>query len=265
MSAARVTVTIVQTGAVGGRVGSGRIALVSSLLAEALRTLRSPGRPVRILDCGGGSGAYAVPLAGAGADVTVVDISADALATLRRRADEAGVSAAVHAVNGDVEALAQLISDGFVRAPGRPADGQFDAVLAHGVLDAVDRVEATFAAMAAAVRPGGLISVLVGNPIASVLGRALGGEPALALAELRSLDEPAPVGPDAVAQFALNAGLVIEARYGIGVFSDLVPGSAGDGPGGRAAVASLDAEAAARYPFADLAGRIHLLVRRPSD
>jgi hypothetical protein len=30
-------------------------------------------------------------------------------------------------------------------------------------------------------------------------------------------------------------------------------------------LAQLDAEAAARSPFADLAGRIHLLLRRPLD
>ena len=40
-------------------------------------------------------------------------------------------------------------------------------------------------------------------------------------------------------------------------------GAALDVPGAREAVRLLDAEAAARSPFADLAGRIHLLVRRP--
>lgn len=244
--------TGVQTDTGRERPGSGRLGLVSSLLAEALGSAATPGRQLRILDCGGGSGAYAVPLAAGGAEVTVVDISADALATLRRRADEAGVSAAIHAVAGDVESLGDLAE------PGR-----FDAVLAHGVLDAVDRVETTFAAMAAAVCPGGLFSVLVGNPVASVVARALAGEPALALEELRRLDDGAQAGPDAVARLAQRAGLLVEARRGIGVFSDLVPGAAGDAPGGRAALASLDAEAASRSPFAELAGRIHLLLRRP--
>src|SRR3712207_8582015 len=48
-------------------------------------------RTLRVLDVGGGSGTLAVPLAEAGHDVTVVDPSADALATLRRRAETAGV------------------------------------------------------------------------------------------------------------------------------------------------------------------------------
>ena len=68
--------------------------LVSSLLDRRARHgLGPPAARAALLDCGGGSGTFAVPLAAAGADVTVVDISADALATLQRRADEAGVAA----------------------------------------------------------------------------------------------------------------------------------------------------------------------------
>jgi hypothetical protein len=119
--------------------------------------------------------------------------------------------------------------------------------------------------MAAAVRPGGLLSVLVGNPLAAVLARALAGEPALALHELRELDgDTDRLGPDAVLALCAGAGLSVEARHGIGVFSDLVPGSALDAPGAREALAQLDAEAASRTPFADIAGRIHLLARRSS-
>ncbi|HEV7204396.1 MAG TPA: methyltransferase domain-containing protein [Jatrophihabitans sp.] len=237
------------------RSGTGRLALMARLLTGALASVSTPGRAPTVLDCGGGSGAYAVPLAASGADVTVVDISADALATLRRRADETGVSASVHAVNGDVERLADHISD------------QFDLVLAHGILDAVDAVEETFAAMAGAVRPGGLISVLVANPFASVMARALAGEPALALQELRDLDAGVGpgIGPDTVDRLCRAAGLTVESRHGIGVFSDLVPGASLDAPGAREALARLDTEAADRPPFADLAGRIHLLVRRPAS
>lgn len=234
------------------RPGTGRLGLISRLLADALSSVTVPGRTPLVLDCGGGSGAYAVPLAVAGADVSVVDLSADALATLQRRADEAGVSTAVHALTGDVEALRDLVE---------PAS--FDLVLAHGILDAVDRPEDTFAAMVEAVRPGGLLSVLVANPVAAVVGRALAGEPEQALAELRALGTRARLGSETVQRLGERAGLVVEARHGVGVFSDLTPGSALDVPGARAALAQLDAEAAARAPFVDLAGRIHLLLRRP--
>jgi S-adenosylmethionine-dependent methyltransferase len=231
----------------------GRLGLISRLLIEALDAVSTPGAPPAVLDCGGGSGTYSVPLAVAGADVTVVDISADALATLSHRASEAGVAAHVHPLQGDVEALAGLLD-------GR----RFDLVLAHGILESVDDVDRTFTGIADAARPGGLISVLVSNPAAAVLARALAGEPAAALAELDELDEAAArVGPDAVQRLCHAADLAVEARHGIGVFSDLVPGSALDLPGARDALDRLDADAAGRSPFAEIAARVHLLVRRP--
>ncbi|MBN9621158.1 MAG: SAM-dependent methyltransferase, partial [Actinobacteria bacterium] len=117
------------------------------------------------------------------------------------------------------------------------------------------------AGIAAAVRPGGLISVLVGNPVAAVLARALAGEPAAALADLQAAETR--IGPETVEQLCLAQGLQVRARHGVGVFSDLVPGWALDAPGARDALDQLDAEASARAPFVDIASRIHLLVRRP--
>ena len=232
---------------------TGRHGLISQLLDGALEHVTTPGQVAELLDCGGGSGTYAVPLAVAGADVTVVDISADALATLSHRAAEAGVGDRVHPVQGDVETLGELLD-------GR----QFDLVLAHGILEAVDDVAGAFAGIAERVRPGGVMSVLVTNPAASVIARALAGEPQAALAELAELDAVAArVGPDVVQQLCATAGLLVEARHGIGVFSDLVPGSALDHPGARDALDRLDADAAGRSPFAEIAARVHLLVRRP--
>ncbi|WP_375493389.1 methyltransferase domain-containing protein [uncultured Jatrophihabitans sp.] len=229
----------------------GRLALVSRLLEEALAEPVAAGRQPTVLDCGGGSGAVTVPLARAGADVTVVDVSADALATLRRRAAEAGVSSQVRPLQGDAENLAAVVGN-----------ATFDLVLAHGILEAVDDVAAVFAGCAAAVRAGGLLSVVVSNPPAAVLARALGGEPAAALDELHRLADPGRLGPDVVTRLCQDAGMQIDARHGIGTFSDLVPGAALDGPGARDALAQLDLEAAGRSPFAEIAGRIHVLARR---
>jgi SAM-dependent methyltransferase len=191
-----------------------------------------------------------VPLAVSGAQVTVVDVSPDALATLSRRAAEAGVAHLVHPLQGDAEALGELV-----------APASFDLVLAHGILESLSPLAQAFAGIAATVRPGGLLSLLVGNPVAGVLARALAGEPAAALTELRDLDTR--VSPDTVARLCADAGLRVEARHGIGVFSDLVPGAALDVPGARDVLDELDARAATRPPFVDIAARVHLLVRRP--
>jgi SAM-dependent methyltransferase len=236
------------------RPNTGRLGLIARLLDDALDSVRVAGRTPTVLDCGGGSGTFAVPLAVAGAQVTVVDISADALATLQHRAQEAGVAELVTGIQGDAEALPELLG-------GR----SYDLVLAHGILEAVDRVDVAFDGIAAAVRPGGLLSLLVANPAAAVIARALAGEPAVALAELRGLPSALDrLGPGAAERRCAQAGLVVRDRHGIGVFSDLVPGAALDVPGARDALAQLDVEAADRSPFAEIAGRVHLLARRPA-
>jgi SAM-dependent methyltransferase len=234
---------------VGQQRGLGRLGLIWPLLTAALDTADPT-----VLDCGGGSGTFAVPLAQAGAHVTVVDVSADALATLQRRAAEAGVAERVHALQGDVEALGDAVGD-----------ARFDLVLAHGVLGAVDEVGATFAAMAEAIRDGGRLSVLVANPVAAVLARAFAGDIAAALDELRALDTSmTAVGPDGVRALCRENGLVVGAVHGIGVFSELLPGRALDAAGAREALDELEAASAARSPLRDIASRVHIMARRPA-
>jgi SAM-dependent methyltransferase len=226
---------------------------VTRLLTESMRSVAGSGAEPAVLDCGGGSGSTAVPLALAGARVTVVDVSPDALATLRRRAAEAGVDDLVEAVQGDAEALAGLV----------PA-ASFDLALAHGVLEEVDP-EVALAGIAAAVRPGGLISLLISNPVASVLSRALSGDVASALLELRAL----PSSFDLAALHAVCArlGLVVEQVHGVGVFTEWVPGTDADPSASGApddeALAELEGLAAGRSPFREIASRVHVLARRP--
>lgn len=228
-----------------------RLGVVWQALTSAL-----DAPPAAVLDCGGGSGSFAVPLAGLGHHVTVVDISADALATLERRAAERGATAAggaVVPVQGDVENL------------GEAVDGQqFDVVLAHGVLAAVDDPTSAFAAIVAATRPGGVLSVVVDNPVAAVLARALGGDVPAALEEFSTLDVTTRPGPDAVRALAREHGLLVEQVHGVGVFAELVPGRAVDSPDAREALAELEARAATRSPFTEIASRVHLLARRPT-
>jgi S-adenosylmethionine-dependent methyltransferase len=231
----------------------GRPGMVAQLLIGALADVRAP----RVLDCGGGSGRFAVPLAAAGADVTVIDVSVDALATLRRRASEAGVADRITGVQGDVEALAGTAA----------AADEYDLVLAHGILEVLAAPPAqTFGAIAATVRAGGLLSVLVGNPVAAVIARTMAGDLAGAQRELAELDADTDhPGPAVVQRLSAEHGLLVEQVHGIGVFRDLVPGAALDLPGAADALAALEAACAQRSPFAEIAGRVHVLARRPAD
>ncbi|MDT4997335.1 MAG: hypothetical protein QOD45_1403 [Pseudonocardiales bacterium] len=227
--------------------------LVLQLLVDTLAQVTPAGGSASVLDCGGGSGGVAVPLARAGAQVTVVDASADALATLVRRAAEATVADRITAVQGDVEDLD-------ANAPA----ATYDLVLAHGILEVVDDLAGAFAGIAAAVRPGGRLSVLVGNPVAGVLARALAGDLAGALAELRALDSDfAHPGPESVQALCRDRGLLLQAVHGLGVFRELVPGPSLDAPGAQADLEALEAESATRRTFAAIAPRVHLLAYRP--
>jgi S-adenosylmethionine-dependent methyltransferase len=211
-----------------------------------------------VLDCGGGSGRLAVPLAEAGAHVTVIDISADALAVLRRRAAEAGVADLIVPVQADVEALWE---SSIVGAP-------FDLAILHGVLELVDQPQLVLGAVAHALRPAGLVSVLAVNPAAGVISRALAGELTEALAELRALvSETGRMGrlaSDELADMCRQAGLRVEATSGVGVFSELAPGARVEAPGGYEALAELEALAASLPPYRDIAARVHVLGRRTS-
>lgn len=215
---------------------------------------RRDGRPPRLLDVGGGSGVLAVPLAAAGVEVTVVEPSPNALATLHRRAADAGVANLITAVQGDSDALDQLVEPGF------------DLVLAHGVLEIVDDPKRTVAALAAAVVPGGAVSVVVANRFAAVIQRAISGK----LADARRIFD-GPVGPgephrfDTVSLRALldDAALTVHLVQGLGVLTDLVPGSVLEStPGAAEALADLEAAAATTAPLRDVATRLHALARR---
>jgi SAM-dependent methyltransferase len=213
------------------------------------------------LDVGGGSGVWAVPLALSGCVVTVVEPSPNALATLHRRAADAGVQQLVNPVQGDADSLADVV----------PA-GSADLVLGHGVLEVVEDPAGVVRALADATAPGGAVSVLVSNRYAAVLGRALAGR----LAEARQvLDDPdgrfGAADPvlrrfDSGGLIALLAagGLGVELTQGDGVVADLVLGGVLDAhPGAADQLAELELSAAGRAPLRDIASRLHALARRP--
>src|SRR5688500_16943598 len=128
-----------------------------------------------IVDVGGGTGGFAVPLATLGHQVTVVDPSPDALASLERRAREEGVQ--VRAVQGDAAGLLDVV-----------AAESADLVLCHGVLEHVDEVGPALLSLARVLRPGGTLSALAANRNAAVRARAIAGH----FAEARhALDDPA--------------------------------------------------------------------------
>lgn len=199
-----------------------------------------------------------MPFAAAGCVVTVVEPNPNALATLSRRAADAGVSDRITAVQADSDVLGQVV----------PA-GAADLVLAHGLLEVVDDPKNTVAAMAEAVAPGGALSVLVANRIAALLHRAIAGR----LAEAAALvEDPAGRLPaetllrrfdtDGLLALLTDAGLAVELVQGHGVLSELVPGSVlQQDPSAQDALAALELRLAQASPLRDIAARLHAVAR----
>src|SRR5437763_11393347 len=153
-----------------------RTGVVWEVLRDALAALAPDGRPLRVLDAGGGTGGFAVPLAELGHHVTVVDPSPAALAALQRRAADAGVDGRIRAEQGDAGALAPVVGA-----------ASADLLLCHGVLEYVDDPKAAVLDMLEVLRPEGLVSVLVAQRLGALLARALSGRFAAAR---RILDDP---------------------------------------------------------------------------
>lgn len=222
--------------------------------------VRNADRAPLILDVGGGTGAWAVPLARLGCAVTVVDNSPDALAALHRRASDAGVDRLVTAVQGDVDALGEVVPPGGA-----------DLVLGHGLLEVVDDAAAAVSALAQAAAPGAAVSLLVAGRYAAVLARTLSGKLGEAMALLR--DPHGRFGPDdalrrrldaaTLRELVVAAGLAVEVLHGDGVLEAWVPGSVRDGgPTAARAIADLEALAVAAEPLRDVSTRLHTLGRR---
>jgi 2-polyprenyl-3-methyl-5-hydroxy-6-metoxy-1,4-benzoquinol methylase len=227
----------------------------TAVVWEALRPVLDRAPAQDVLDIGGGTGGFAVRVAELGHRVRVIDPSPDALASLDRRARESGVE--VEGVQGDLTDLGDLVGEGSV-----------DVVLCHGVLEVVDDSAAALSALHRALRPEGVLSLLVAQRHAAVVARAMAGhfEQARALLE----DPGADLGRAGrrfthgeLAEALPAAGLEIDSVHAVRVFADLVPGSLLDlEPGASQALVALERAVADRPDYFPLAAQLHVLAHR---
>lgn len=251
--------------------GSTRMGPRTGVVWAAVRqTLEEPGafagERACIVDIGGGTGGFAVPLAELGHQVVVVDPNPDALAALARRADDAGVTDRVIAFQGGVGEVGALVRD---------ADLVPDLVLCHEVLEILDDPAAALVTIAHILRPGGSLSLLVAGLHAAVVARAMAGHFQQAITLLdHSVDGPlarsgqARSGrrftPEEVTTLLDQAGLVVDAVHAARVFTDLVPGALIDSePGAAQALADLEHAVSGRPEYLALATHLHFVAHHP--
>lgn len=237
-----------------------RTAVVWEVVQGALdRRVKATGREtLDVLDTGGGTGNFGVPLARLGHRVTVVDPSPNALFGLERRAAEAGVADRVRGVQGDSYGLFDVVER-----------HGYDAVLCHGVLEYVDDAAAGLRNVTAALRPeGGMLSLLAAGMGGAVFSRALAGHFTEARHALGAPDgrwgesDPMPrrFTAEQLTELVESTGMAVSAVHGVRVFSDLVPGAMVDTePDAQEALARLEAAAAELPAFQAVAGQLHVL------
>ncbi|NEC27197.1 methyltransferase [Streptomyces sp. SID8111] len=236
-----------------------RTAVVWEILQDALeKRVKATGRQaLDVLDAGGGSGNFAVPLARLGHRVTVVDPSPNALFALERRVAEADVADRVQGRQGDAHGLFDVAER-----------GGYDVVLCHGVLEYVEDPADGLRNAVAALRPGGVLSLLAAGLGGAVIARALAGhftEAHQALGDPNGRwgsGDPVPRRFTAarLTELAEGAGLRIAAVHGVRVFADLVPGALVDTePGALDALLKLEAAAAELAAFHSVATQLHVL------
>jgi 2-polyprenyl-6-hydroxyphenyl methylase/3-demethylubiquinone-9 3-methyltransferase len=182
--------------------------IAAQLSAQFGRDPRAPEplAGLRLIDVGCGGGLVAEPMARLGAAVTGVDAGETAIAVARAHAEAAGLSVDYRATTAE-----SLVEAGEI----------FDAALALEVVEHVADPDALLRALAALVRPGGLVilSTLNRTP-ASFLKVVLGAEYVLRWLPPGTHDWRRFLKPDELAAAAVRAGLAPVDRTGM-VFQPL--------------------------------------------
>jgi len=222
--------------------------------AVILHHLRAhvPRASLEVLDVGGGTGELAADLAREGHAVTLLDLAPAMLDAARRHC--AGLNVTF------VCAAADQLSQRFDA-------GSFDLVLCHSLLEFLDDPPALMAHLVRALRPGGHLSLVVGNrfhlPLRAALldkdfRRArLGLDDELPAKDLFGLPRRTFYPAD-VRRMIQAQNVQVIGAYGIRVFTDLL----GDEPELTPDLLALELAASSRMPYRHLARFIQFIAQK---
>jgi SAM-dependent methyltransferase len=224
----------------------GRIRL--ELVLERLNRIL-PRPPARILDAGGGTGAFAVPLARAGYEVTILDQSAEWLE--RARAYAKAAQASVDLRELEIERLTDLEL------------GLFDGILCHAVLMYAKDPVISLRALRSVGRDGAVLSLLEKNGDSMALRPGLAGdypEARRLLVEHDSVGrlgiENRAYGPHEWRSMLAASGWKLRDWVGVRLFSEFAPDELD--PESYGSLLDLERAAGRRPPYRKLARLIHI-------
>jgi 2-polyprenyl-3-methyl-5-hydroxy-6-metoxy-1,4-benzoquinol methylase len=211
-----------------------------------------PAPPARILDAGGGTGAFAIPLAALGHDVTMLEPEDEWLTLAKQHAAEEGAN--VHFIPGRAEHAPDLV------------DGPFDAILCHVVLAYVDRPGQVLSALRTVAADGALLSSMEKNRHGLPVRPGIRGDYVTAV---KLLDDPYAAGglgivnrafsPAELRSILLATGWRTEWWGGVRLFSDSAPEPEDDET--FRSLLELDREAGRREPLRRMTRFVHVLAR----
>jgi SAM-dependent methyltransferase len=178
--------------------------------------------------------------------------------------------AALAAEAPDVATRLRLIQGWGEQAPRILGTAGYDIVLCHAVLPYVASPGPLLEALAALVRPGGIVSILIKNAAALAMRSALEGRYRDALAALDADRDRGGLGAitraDTVADITAQmecVGIPLVEWYGIRIFTDHVGNRSADAA--RDTVLTLEWEAGRRDPYRSVARLVHLIGQRCGD
>ncbi len=191
--------------------GQIRFAVVERDLEETVPELIQ-GKPLRILDAGGGLGAFALQLARQGHELVYCDISGKMLNMARQQAEQEGLADRLRFYHEPVQTLIQR-------------DQQFDLILFHAVLEWLANPRDVLDQILTAMGPGTKLSLLFYNERSIVFRNLLRGNFFRAISDTQRGDKGSltplhPLNPDDVRAWIAAHDTRLLCESGVRTFFD---------------------------------------------
>ncbi len=209
--------------------------------------------PLRILDAGGGQAQFSLPLAQAGHQLVICDISREMLALARSGARELGVEDRVDFIHGALQDVTQT------REP-------FDLILCHAVMEWMAEPEILLPMLCHCLKPGGHLSLtyynlhsliyknLLRTNFKKILNRDFAGSRG-------SLTPLSPIDPADVDRWLHELPMSCLCRSGIRVFHDYIFDESKRERSPDELLA-MELQFSTQEPYRSLGRYIHMLLRK---